>query len=138
MAPPPVHRQGPRLDVDGRQPGLLRAEERLGGLEVGIDVGCRAEEDLPQQEGHVAREVVVDGRGGEEDDFGRLVKGPEGADHGAGGVLAEAAAGDVVVCGDDHEDGAAVADAVGEGLLVLDAPLDDLDLLADFDPGEKT
>lgn len=100
-------------------------------------MGRGAEEDLPQQEGHVAREVVVDGSGREEDDPGRLAEGFKCADHGAGGLLAEAAAGDVVVGGDDHKDGAAVADAGGEGLLVVDTALEDLDPPAGFDAGEK-
>ena len=138
VAPPPVDRQRPRLDVDARQPSLLRAEERLGHLQIVVDVGRGAEQNLPQEKGHVAGEVVVDGGGREEDDLGRLVEGPEDADDGAGGVLAEAAAGDVVVCGDDQEDGAAIADAGDEELLVLDAPLDDLDPPARFDPGEES
>lgn len=138
VAPPAVYRQRARFDVDdARQPGVLRAQELLGDLQIGVDVGRGAEEDMPQQEGHVAREVVVDGSGREEHDPGRLAEGFKCADHGAGGLLAEAAAGDVVVGGDDHEDGAAVPDAGGEGLLVMDAALEDLDPPAGFDVGEK-
>ena len=137
MASPSVHRQRPRLDVDARQPSLLRAEERLGPLQVVVDVGRGAEQDLPQQKGHVARKMVVDGRGRQADDLGRLLECPEDVDDGTGGVLTEAASGNVVVGGDDHEHGPAIADAGGEELLVLDGPLDDLDPPASFDSGQK-
>ena len=137
VAPPPVHRQRPRLDVYPRQPVPLRAQQRLGRPQVVVDVRRGAQQDLPEQEGHVPGEVVVDGGGGEEDDPGRLAEGAEDADDGGRGVLAQAAVGLVVVCGDDEEEGAAVADAGGEEVVVVDAAFGDGDAAGGVEAREE-
>ena len=54
---------------------------------------------------------------------------PEGRNEAPGRVEADVAAGDVVICGDDVEDGAGAADAVGQEVDVVNAAFEDADSL---------
>ena len=147
-----VDRQPARLDEDGPHPVLLAAQEYLGAAQVLVDVRGRGAQDWAEPPGHVAAQVVVDGGRGEEDDLWyscrfmiiiiRLLllrhpqlyvrtcfELPDGRNDAPRHVEADVAAGDVVVCGDDVEDGAGAADAGGQEVDVVNATFVDADSL---------
>lgn len=67
-----VHGQAAGLDEDAVDPAVLRAEKPLGHAQILVDVRCGREHDTPEPPGQVAREVVVDGAGAEQDQLRQL------------------------------------------------------------------
>ncbi len=82
----------------------MRAQEVLGAPQVRVDVRGGGQHNGTEPAGHVARQVVIDGGGAEQDQLRQLDPSArffldllQGLDHGGGAVLADAAAGDVVI-----------------------------------------
>lgn len=100
--------------------------------------------DGTEPAGHFAGKVVVDGGGAEQDQLWQLKTWArlcldllQGLNHDCGAVLAEAAAGDVVVGRHHKEDGFGAAHAIGHELDIVDATFEDLDLLVVGGLGEQ-
>ena len=136
VAPRDIRGQACGLDEDGGDPVGVGAQELLRSPQVVVDVRGSGQHDGTEPFRHVAREVVVDGGRAEQDQLRQLEARArfrfdplQGLDHGGGAVLADATAGDVVVGRHHEEHGSGVTHAVGHELDVVDAALEDLDML---------